>query len=210
MFDLVINNEKKPNTFFNFSGARVSEVDSSSCQLSWLLPETHHSCLRGFQILVRSSNGADVNEVNVMANMKKFTIKELHPCQDYEIELSAICHMDKNDTKTRTESEATIVSLATLPEKVQKLWQENSTPNSLTVKWDAPVTSSNLKYKLTISGVERNTAQDKPDNNENVEFQRLESTISTATTTTQIQTKWPFHSTAEVPGDKNQHTFSKV
>ena len=85
-----------------------------------------------------SNTGANINEFNVMASTKKSNIKDLHPCQDYEIELSAICHMDKTNTKIRTESEATLVTLATLPEKVQNLRLENSNTNSLTVNGIRP------------------------------------------------------------------------
>ena len=68
---------------------------------------------------------------------------------DYDISLTALCVAE--DGK-RTESDATPISTTTLPEKIRNLRLDNATANSLTIKWDTPVVSSNYKYKLNISG----------------------------------------------------------
>ena len=68
---------------------------------------------------------------------------------DYDISLTALC---VSEDGKRTEGEASIISTTTLPEKIRNLRLENATANSLTIKWDAPVVSSNYKYKVNISG----------------------------------------------------------
>ena len=80
---------------------------------------------------------------------KSFVVLGLGPGLDYDISLTALCVAE--DGK-RTESDATMISTTTQPEKIRSLRLDNATANSLTIKWDAPVVSSNYKYKINISG----------------------------------------------------------
>ena len=53
----------------------------------------------------------------------------------------------------KTESDVSSISLTTTPEKIKNLKLDGSTfPNSIPIKWDAPLTALNLRYKLTING----------------------------------------------------------
>ena len=53
----------------------------------------------------------------------------------------------------KTESDASSISLTTTPEKIKNLKLDGSSfPNSIPIKWDAPLTALNLRYKLTING----------------------------------------------------------
>ena len=62
--------------------------------------------------------------------------------------------MDKNRAETKRESEKNTVTFTTRPEPVKNFRVENSTPNSLTVKWDASLVNSSesghLKYNIMI------------------------------------------------------------
>jgi hypothetical protein len=87
--------------------------------------------------------------VAVTRASKSFVVLGLGPGLDYDISLTALCVAE--DGK-RTESDATMISTTTQPEKIRNLRLDNATANSLTIKWDAPVVSSSYKYKINISG----------------------------------------------------------
>ena len=139
--DIILTRPKPP------SGVRIGGVTSNSCVVSWDAPKGH-PCLRGFQVQIRYPDGKILNDFAKFKNVKSHTFMELLPCQDYDIAVIACC-MSSN---RRTESEVTWVSFTTKPEPVRNLRLENSSPNSLTVAWDAPLVSSNLKYKISING----------------------------------------------------------
>ncbi len=186
-------------------GLRVSEVSSTSCLVSWLLPESHHSCLRGFQIQIRLSDGRIFKDVAVTKTAKSFNVKGLQQCQDYDIAVTALCMAENG---RRTESEVALVNLTTLPEKVKNLRLDQSTPNSITVKWDTPMIALNLKYKVTISG-DTGTDEDEEDtydlDDEDVKSEHHESSSNLGQANIRYYT-----TTVEVAGDKTQHTFSKL
>jgi len=187
-------------------GVRVEDITPNSCVLAWVLP-SGHSSLRGFRINVSGADGKVFKDLSVSKSSKSFVILGLNPGQDYDIVLIALC---VSDDGKRTESDPEVTSMTTLPEKVRNLRLDNSTPNSITIKWDAPVVSSNYKYRVTISG---NTAQDgdEPDDDndsleltpESGEAQEIVDQLSKPKIT-------DFVSTIEVPGDKTQYTIAKL
>lgn len=185
-------------------GLRVSEVSSTSCLVSWLLPESHHSCLRGFQIQIRMSDGRIFKDVAVTKLTKSFTVRGLQQCQDYDIAVTALCVAENS---RRTESDVSLVNLTTLPEKVRNLRLDNATPNSITLKWDTPMMALNLKYKVTING-DTYPAQDEFDDLE-LDGQGDEKNESSSQVGAPQHIRY-FQTTVEVPGDKNQYTFSKL
>ena len=138
----------------------MSDVTTSSCVVSWVHPEGH-SCLRGFQIQILQPDGKIYNDFACLKNATKHEIKDLLSCQDYEISIKTLCKIPENDRGT--ESEDSWAYLTTLPEKIKNLKEENSGPHSLTVKWDALIAASNLKYRLTING--NTKSDDEPDKN---------------------------------------------
>ena len=101
------------------------------------------------QIHIKSPDGKTFKDVAVTRASKSFVILGLAPGLDYDISLTALCVAE--DGK-RTESDSTMISMTTLPEKIRNLRLDNATANSITIKWDAPVVSSNYKYKINISG----------------------------------------------------------
>ena len=127
---------------------RVEDVTSNTCVLAWAVLQGHSS-LRGFMIHVKTSDGKMFKDVSVTRNSKNFVIQGLGPGLDYDISLTSLCVAD--DGK-RTESDPAAISTTTLPEKIRNLRLDNATANSITIKWDAPVVSSNYKYKINISG----------------------------------------------------------
>ena len=139
--DIILTRPKPPKA------VQIKSITSNSCIVSWTLPEGH-PCLRGFQVQMRLPDGKILKDFAKMKTAKSHTFDDLMPCQDYDIAVIACC-MGNN---RRTLSEVTWVSFTTLPEPVRNLRVENSSPNSLTITWDAPLVSSNLKYKITIDG----------------------------------------------------------
>ena len=125
-------------------------MTSSTCQITWLLHESHHSCLKGFQIQIKTADGRIFKDVAVPKTLKLFNVRQMQQCQDYTVSVSALCMADENSQ--RTESECSTVNLTTIPEKVKNLKLENSTPNSLSINWDTPLVGQNLRYKLSIEG----------------------------------------------------------
>jgi hypothetical protein len=176
-------------------GLRVSEATSNSCLTSWLLPDGH-PCLRGFQIQIKMSDGKIFKDVAVTKTTKSFHVRGLQSCQDYDISVIALCLAENN---RRTESEISLVNLTTLPEQVRNLRLDHSLPNVLSVKWDTPLVAMNLRYFLTINGntmEEDLTDEGQMDTEESVPGPQ--------------QDLKSFSSTVEVPGDKTQHTFTKL
>jgi hypothetical protein len=103
-----------------------------------------------------------------------------------------------------------IYSTTTLPEKIRNLRLDNSTPNSLTIKWDAPVVSSNYKYKVLISGKTGGEEEEETDEQDSLEW-RFDQGDPAAEAIELAKPKMAeFVSTIEVPGDKTQYTLSKL
>ena len=167
---------------------RVFDDQATSCKISWLPPEHHHSCLKSYRVQVRTSDNRIVNDVAVLKSAKTFLIRGLQQCTDYDIDVTAVCIKNL----MRTESQPYSVKFTTLPETIRNLKMEYATPNSITVKWDIPIVTSGIKYVLSISG------------NTNVE----DSVISLDENMETIQDFEMVN--IEVAGDKNQFTFSKL
>ena len=125
----------------------ISEKTPTSCKVSWLKPEKHHSCLKGFEIKVRTPNGPVIFEQSVLSWIKEYTITGLNQCQDYEVEILAHCSAGIYKTESEMQANEKKSKFLTPPEKVRNFKLENSTSNSLSVKWDAAsaVNPSNLK-----------------------------------------------------------------
>ena len=125
----------------------ISEKTPTSCKVSWLKPEKHHSCLKGFVIKVCSPNGPIIFEQSVLSWIKEYTITGLNQCQDYEVEILAHCSAGIYKTESEMQANEKKLKFLTPPEKVCNFKLENSTSNSLTVKWDvsSSVNSINLK-----------------------------------------------------------------
>ena len=136
----------------------MSDVTTSSCLVSWVHPEGH-PCLKGFQIQILHPDGKIYNDFACLKYATKHEIKDLQSCQDYEINIKTLCKIPENGRGT--ESDDSWAYLTTLPENIKNLKEENSGPHSLTVKWDALIVASNLKYRLTIHG--NTKTHDKPD-----------------------------------------------
>ena len=136
----------------------MSEVTTSSCLVSWVHPEGH-PCLKGFQIQILHPDGKIYNDFACLKHATKHEIKDLQSCQDYEINIKTLCKIPENGRGT--ESDDSWAYLTTLPENIKNLKEENSGPHSLTVKWDALIVASNLKYRLTIHG--NTKTHDEPD-----------------------------------------------
>ena len=125
----------------------ISEKTPNSCKVSWLKPEKDHSCLKGFEIKVRTPNGPVIFEQSVLSWIKEYTITGLNQCQDYEVEILAHCSAGIYNTESEMQANEKKLKFLTPPEKVRNFKLENSTSNSLTVKWDAAsaLNASNLK-----------------------------------------------------------------
>ena len=117
--------------------------------MSWLKPEKDHSCLKGFEIKVRTPNGPIIFEQSVLSWIKEYTITGLNQCQDYEVEILAHCSAGIYNTESEMQANEKKLKFLTPPEKVRNFKLENSTSNSLTVKWDAAsaLNASNLKVR---------------------------------------------------------------
>ena len=139
--DIIMTKPKAPK------GLRVSDVDSSSCKIHWLHHEKHHSCLKSYQIKIRSSDNKFNHDVTPLRHVKTWSIRHgmLQQAQDYDITVTTLCVRDQ----ITTESEASKISFTTLPESIKNLKLETSTPNSLTVKWDIPIGKVQLFIHFT-------------------------------------------------------------
>lgn len=187
-------------------GVRVEDITPNSCVLAWVLP-SGHSSLRGFRINVSGADGKVFKDLSVSRSSKSFIILGLSPGQDYDIVLIALC---VSDDGKRTESDPEVTSMTTLPEKVRNLRLDNATPNSLTIKWDAPVVSSNYKYKVTISGKTSLDGDEPDDDNDSLELSPESADVNEIADQLSRPKITDFLSTIEVAGDKTQYTISKL
>lgn len=139
--------------------------------------------------------------------VKQFQIMGLMPACDYEINITSLCQ--SSDGK-RTESEPFVLgNVATQPEKVRNLRLDNSTPTSIAIKWDAPVVSTNYKYKVSISGKTWSAVND--DEPDSLDWAPTNEAGDVPMNPDQARVKISdYASTIEVPGDKTQFTFSKL
>ena len=181
-------------------GLRVSDVDSTSCKIHWLHPEKHHSCLKSYQIKIRSADNKFSHDVTPLRQATSWNIRHgmLQQCMDYDITVSTLCVKGTDSGSIKTESDAANYSFTTPPESVKNLKLENSTPNSLTVKWDIPTVTNGIKFVL---GINANTGEDEADDdaNENENEENKE-----------INIKDYEVNNIEVAPDKNQYTFSDI
>lgn len=198
--DIILTRPEKPKN------VRVTDLTTNSCVLAWVLP-SGHSRLKGFQIHVKGADGRTFKDLAVSKNVKSFPIQGLSPGCDYDIAFIALCQAE--DGK-RTESEPSTISIITLPEKVRNLRMSDSTPTSITIKWDAPIVSTSHKYKVSISGA---TPSVEDDEQEMIDWVTPAAEFGGSTINMSDQTKHKiseYASTIEVPGDKTQFTFSKL
>ena len=183
--DIIMTKPKAPK------GLRVSDVDSSSCKIHWLHPEKHHSCLKSYQIKIRSSDKKFSHDVTPLRHVKTWPIRHgmLQQAQDYDITVTTLCVRDQ----ITTESEESKISFTTLPESIKNLKLESSTPNSLTVKWDIPIVTNGIKYVLAINA---NTSEDdEADDDDEEEITKIKD----------FEVK-----NIEVSADKSQYTFNDL
>ena len=121
--------------------------------------------LKGFAIKVRTPNGPVIFEQSVLSWIKEYTITGLNQCQEYEVEILAHCSAGIYITESDRQANEKKLKFLTPPEEVRNFKLENSTSNSLTVKWDASsaVDSSNLKVRPFdfLSAFRCTTAQHK-------------------------------------------------
>ena len=98
-------------------------------------------------IKVSTPNGPIIFEQSVLSWIKEYTITGLNQCQDYEVEILAHCSAGIYKTESEMQANEKKLKFLTPPEKVRNFKLENSTSNSLTIKWDATsaVNPSNLK-----------------------------------------------------------------
>jgi hypothetical protein len=133
----------------------VPNISTHSCKLIWQRPESH-SCLIGYQILVKLQNELK-NEVSLLKSSTSYQIKGLLPGKVYEISISSLCvaktDYGRGDDSTKTESIPANVEVITLLEKVKDLELETATPDSLTVKWNPQTVSPYLHYKISIESI---------------------------------------------------------
>ena len=72
---------------------------------------------------------------------RSFALQGLTPNQDYDVTMSALCVYGS----LRTEGEKVRLGLTTLPDRVRNLHMEHSSPNSISVKWDAPLITQGVR-----------------------------------------------------------------
>ena len=100
-------------------------------------------------IKVSTPNGPIIFEQSVLSWIKEYTITGLNQCQEYEVEILAHCSAGIYITESDRQVNEKKLKFLTPPEEVRNFKLENSTSNSLTVKWDpsSAVDSSNLKVR---------------------------------------------------------------
>jgi hypothetical protein len=141
--DIILTKPMPPNDVY------VSEITTNSCNLNWGIPKVH-TCLKGFQVKVKM-NSEIVFDVTVPKTNGSFSITGLTPGKDYDIQMISLCTAEE---ERRTESDTTHVTVTTSLERVVNLSMEESTSNSISVKWDPIFVSERLKYKLKIEAVQ--------------------------------------------------------
>ena len=70
-----------------------------------------------------------------------FTLTGLSSMLDYDVTISALCVY----SGLRSEGEKVSFQLTTLPERVRTLQLEHASTNAITVKWDYPLVSQNIR-----------------------------------------------------------------
>ena len=127
------------------------DVTPHSCTIHWL-PLAGHSCLKGFQVEVKSGEGKEFKKFALQKTKKSFQLDSMDPATDYDVSVVSLC---VSKAGVKEESDRAKTSFTTLPDPVKNLRMEHSTPNSILVKWDAsPIPSSHVprsKLKLSIT-----------------------------------------------------------
>ena len=126
------------------------DVTPDSCAIHWL-PLKGHSCLKGFQVEVKSGDGKVFKTVALSKTKTSFQFVSMDSATDYDVSVISLCVSKEG---VREESDKAKNSFTTLPEPVKNLRMENSTPNSILVKWDAPgMPSSHVSHSKLRLGI---------------------------------------------------------
>ena len=84
---------------------------------------------------------------NAETAVNSFLINNITPGTSYTVTITSVCVFEL----LKTVSDAEVVKFDTLPEPPSNLTLDTRSPNSFTIKWDAPVSSyTSHKYKLSI------------------------------------------------------------
>ena len=99
---------------------------------------------------MKSGDGKVFKTVALSKTKNSFQFVSMDPATDYDVSVVSLCVSKEG---AREESDKAKNSFTTLPEPVKNLRMENSTPNSILVKWDAPsIPSSHVsRSKLRLS-----------------------------------------------------------
>ena len=131
-------------------GLFPSDLTPDSCSIHWL-PLKGHSCLKGFQVEVKSGDGKVFKTVALSKTKNSFNFVSMEPATDYDVSVVSLCVSKEG---FREESDKAKNSFTTLPEPVRNLRMDNSTPNSILVKWDAPsIPSSHVSRSKLRLGI---------------------------------------------------------
>ena len=130
---------------------RAEEVTTEEATLTWIVPVGHRK-LRAFRIQMSSSDGEVMRELAVRhlpdKALNSFLLDALSPATSYQASIKTVCVFEN----LRTVSDEKSLWLVTLPLPPSNLSLENSSPTSLTVKWELcqHPPAQNRKFKLSI------------------------------------------------------------
>ena len=145
IYDLVLTRPQPPRDL------RSESVTSNSFVVYWI-PPSKNSCLKGFQVQIKSASDSKIfKDVSVPKMSKQFTVLGVNPGSDYDVILTSLCSTKE---ERRSESEAVQMEVTTRLETVRNLKLEESTTDSLNVKWDPVKVMPTLKYLIHISSVD--------------------------------------------------------
>ena len=131
---------------------RLDQVSSDQATLCWIVPEAHRR-LRAFRILISSADGGVKRELAVRHQperiLNSFLVESIRPATFYTASIKTVCVFEN----LRTISEEKTLTFVSLPEAPTNLSLENSSPSSLTVRWDLSQQqpqAQTIKVKLSI------------------------------------------------------------
>ena len=176
----------------------AEEVSSNSATLKWVAPEGHKR-LRAFRIIISSVDNKIKRELAVKHNADKavnsFSIDDITQATAYKVIIKSVCVFES----LKTISDEEQLTFCTLPKAPTNLTLENSSPNSLTIKWESPLLAqAGHRYRLAIESpsIGYSTDYTIPGDKNTFNFSKLPDIIGTGNTA--LETKYQTNSFIQV------------
>ena len=130
----------------------VSTVACTKATIKWTRPDSHHTRLRGFNLVINSNDAKYKRDFTQFLIADKIIqshdFDDLQPATEYRVAIRAVCLFEKLKTKSEEEQ----LTFCTQPEPPSGLSLESRYPASLTVRWSpAPLVPGMAAHRHRLS-----------------------------------------------------------